>query len=156
MSDTISHATQGGLLLIGPFIHRIRRKAWLWVLAFIGGFLGALPDLIGAYGNFIRHDHWTLYLSSHQGRIASVLQYVPMYWLHLRIDSVTHGPNHRWWIMGERLWLEIVFWTVNFVVIGWYMRIWRKRNASEAFVQEATEKDEHRGTEDTEVHREKI
>ena len=27
MADTICHATQGGLLMIAPFIARIRRKA---------------------------------------------------------------------------------------------------------------------------------
>jgi hypothetical protein len=127
MSDTFSHATQGGLLLLGPFLHRIRRKAWLFLLALVGGLFGALPDLIGAYGNFIEHDHWALYGSSHHGAIAQVLQYVPMYWLHLRIDSITHGPQHRWWILGERLWLEVVFWTLNLVVIWWYVHIWRRR-----------------------------
>ncbi len=130
MSDTISHATQGGLLLLGPFISRIRRRIWLWILPLIGGFFGALPDLIGAYGNFIQHDHWALYHSSHHGAIAGVLQYVPMYWLHLRVDSITHGPSHRWWIMGERLWLEVVFWTINVVCIWWYVRVWKKRDSA--------------------------
>src|SRR5512132_1527988 len=123
MSDAISHATQGGLLLLGPFISRIRGRVWLWVLAFIGGMFGALPDLLGAYGNFVEHDHWALYRSAHHGAIAHILQYVPMYWLHLRIDTITHGPQHRWWIMGERMWMEVVLWTINLVVIGWYIRI---------------------------------
>ncbi len=126
MSDTISHATQGGLLLLGPFIARIRRRTWLWILALTGGFFGALPDLIGVYGRVIENDHWALYRSAHYGAIADILQYVPMYWLHLSVDNVTHGPEHRWWIMGERLWLELLFWSVNFVVIAWYMKIWKK------------------------------
>src|SRR5512140_3367202 len=46
MSDTLSHATQGGLILLGPFIHRIRRRTWIWVLALVGAFFGALPDLL--------------------------------------------------------------------------------------------------------------
>lgn len=141
MSDTISHATQGGLLLLGPFIARIRRRTWLWILTLIGGFFGALPDLIGAYGNYIDHDHWALYRSAHSGAIANILQYVPMYWLHLRIDSISHGPNHRWWIMGERLWLEVLFWTVNFAVIGWYVKIWRRKSRGTALVEETSEKD---------------
>jgi hypothetical protein len=127
MSDTISHATQGALLLLGPFIARIRRRMWLWILALTGALFGALPDLIGAYGNFIRHDHWLLYQSSHHGAIANALQYVPMYWLHLHVDSMTHGAQERWWVFEERLWLEGVFWSVNVACMLWYVRIWKTK-----------------------------
>jgi len=137
MSDTVSHGVQGALLLLGPFISRIRRRAWLWALGLTGGIFGALPDLLGAYGYFVEHDRWALYRRSHYGDIANILQYVPMYWLHLRIDSFTHGPDHRWWIMGERLWLELLFWTVNGLVLSWYIRIWRKHRT----VQRSTDGD---------------
>ncbi len=132
MADTISHATQGGLLLLAPFIHRIRKRTWLWLLAFTGAFFGALPDLLGAYGNFVLHDHWSLYASAHHGPIREILQYVPMYWLHLEVDSVMHGEHHRWWKMDERLWLEFVFWVINLMVITWYWRIW-KRNRRDRY-----------------------
>ncbi len=143
MSDTISHATQGGLILLGPFIYRIRRRIWLWVLGAIGAFFGALPDLLGAYGYLIRHDHMGLYQSAHTGAIASVLQYVPMYWLHLRVDSVTHGPMHRWWIMGERLWLELLFWTINIAMIWWYSKIWRRTHQASRQIGEEAGQEQH-------------
>jgi len=136
MSDTISHATQGGLLLLAPFIARIRRRMWIWILALIGGSVGVLPDLIGAYGNFIKHDHWTLYRSAHRGAIAEILQYVPMYWLHLYTDRLTHGPGHRWWILSERLWMEVLFWVLNLAVIGIYVRIRRKMRRDSTVVPE--------------------
>ena len=138
MSDTISHATQGGLLLLGPFIAWVRRATWVWILASIGGIFGALPDLIGVYGYLINNDHWALYRSSHHGAIANVLQYVPMYWLHLRVDSITHGPDTRWWMLGERLWLEILFWVVNISCIWWYVRIWKRRRWVSDMAHEAT------------------
>lgn len=125
MADTLSHATQGGLLLLTPFIRRIRTRTWLWILAFVGGFFGALPDLFGAYGNFVLHDHWTLYVSAHHGALKEVFQYVPMYWLHLYLDSLMHGEHHRWWKLDERLWLEIALWILNFFFVAWYMRIWK-------------------------------
>lgn len=125
MADTICHATQGGLLLLSPFIARIRKKFWLWALFLTGAFFGALPDLLGAYGNLVRGDRWRLYVSAHSGRIGAILRYVPMYWLHLFIDSFTHGPGKRWWIWNERLWIETALWGVNLVIIAWFVRIWR-------------------------------
>ncbi|MGA9121399.1 MAG: hypothetical protein WB699_18675 [Bacteroidota bacterium] len=128
MADTLSHATQGGLLLLGPFIAHIRKRTVLWILAFTGGFFGALPDLIGAWGNYVEHDHWALYRSAHFGAIREILQYVPMYWLHLYVDSLMHGEGRRWWKGNERLWLEIAFWFLNFALIWWYVRIWEKNH----------------------------
>jgi hypothetical protein len=127
VADTICHATQGGLLLLAPFFPRIRKRVWLWILCFIGAGFGSLPDLIGAYGNTVLHDHWMLYDQAHFGRLASILQYVPMYELHLLVDSFTHGQGKRWWIWDERLWVEILLWVVNGVVIWWMVTSWQKR-----------------------------
>ena len=132
MADTVSHATQGALALLAPFISRIQRRAWLWLLGILGAFFGALPDLIGAYGHFIEHDHWALYISAHRGPIKEVLQYVPMYWLHLYIDSLTHGEHHRWWKLDERLWLEGAFWMLNLLFVWWYVRIWKRNHQHSA------------------------
>ena len=129
MADTVCHATQGGLMLLAPFIARIRRKIWIWALALVGAFFGALPDLFGAYGNLVRQDRWRLYNAAHTGPIHDILRYVPMYWLHLYVDSFTHGPGKRWWMGDERLWLEITLWLVNIAVIAWFVRIWRRNLA---------------------------
>jgi hypothetical protein len=112
-------------MLLAPFISRIRRKVWIWVLALAGAFFGALPDLFGAYGNLIRHDQWKLYTSAHAGPRGEILRYVPMYWLHLFVDSFTHGQGKRWWIWDELLWVEVALWMVNLAIIAWFVRIWR-------------------------------
>jgi hypothetical protein len=126
MADTICHATQGGLLLLAPFIARIRKKVWVWLLFLTGAFFGALPDLFGAFGNLVHHDRWKLYTAAHSGRWEEIFRYVPMYWLHLFIDSITHGPGKRWWVWHERLWIEAALWGVNFAVIAWFVRLWRR------------------------------
>jgi hypothetical protein len=113
-------------MLLAPFIARIRRKVWIRVLFLTGAFFGALPDLFGAYGNIVRHDHWRLYVAAHAGPIMEILRYLPMYWLHLFVDSFTHAPGKRWWVWDERLWLEASLWVLNFVVIAWFVRIWRR------------------------------
>ena len=125
MADTICHATQGGLMMLAPFIARIRRKVWIWALALAGAFFGALPDLFGAYGNMVRHDQWKLYISAHAGQRGEILRHIPMYWLHLFVDSFTHGAGKRWWVWNERLWVEIALWAVNLAIIAWFVRIWR-------------------------------
>ena len=139
MADTICHATQGGLLMIAPFIGRIRRKVWIWALALTGALFGALPDLFGAYGNLVRHDQWKLYMSAHAGSLEQILRYIPMYWLHLFVDSFTHGPGKRWWIWNERLWIEVALWVFNIAVIVWFTRIWR-RNLHHDEVRNRTER----------------
>ena len=103
----------------------IKSKVLLWVIVGLGVFFGTLPDLIGAYGNYIDHDHWTLYRNAHFGDIKGVLQYVPMYWLHLYLDTLMHGPGRRWWKYDERLWLEVTLWAVNIAVIVWLIRTWK-------------------------------
>ena len=132
MADTFSHATQGSLLLLAPFIKRIRRRSWIWILGFVGAFFGALPDLFGAYGNYVRHDHWALYISAHRGELKEIFQYVPMYWLHLYTDSLMHGEHHRWWRPEERLWMEVAFWILNCSLIWWYRVIWKKNQKTDS------------------------
>ncbi len=129
MADTLCHATEGGLMLLAPFIARIRKKIWIQVLFLTGAFFGALPDLFGAYGNIVDHDRWKLYVEAHTGPIGAVLRYVPMYWLHLYVDSYTHAKGRRWWVWNELLWLEVALWVVNIVVIAWFLRIWRRNLA---------------------------
>ena len=102
----------------------IRKERWLWSVVALGLIFGMLPDLIGAYGNIIEHDQWTLYRSAHFGAIKQVLQYVPMYSLHLYMDSLMHGPGHRWWRWDERLWLEVLLWIINMVIIAWFVGSW--------------------------------
>ena len=126
MADTVCHATQGGLLLLAPFLARLKKKFWLWTLAGVGAFFGALPDLLGVWGDFVLRDHWRLYNSAHTGPVAHVLQYVPMYGLHLAVDTLTHVPGSHWWMWNERLWMEILLWALNLLVIALYIRIWRR------------------------------
>ncbi len=125
MADTVCHATQGGLLLLAPFLGLLKKKLWLWILVGVGAFFGALPDALGVWGTFIQHDHWRLYGSAHSGAIAHVLQYVPMYGLHLAVDSVTHDPGKRWWFWNERLWMDLLLWMVNLLLIFLYVKVWR-------------------------------
>ena len=39
MADPVCHATQGALLMIAPFISRIRKRIVLWSLVVVGGVL---------------------------------------------------------------------------------------------------------------------
>jgi len=144
MADTLCHATQGGLLMLAPFIARIRKKFWIWVLGAVGAFFGALPDIVGAYGLVVRGDGWRLYNIAHFGRLKQVLQYVPMYWLHLYVDSYTHGAGRRWWAWDERLWLEVTLWVVNGAVIALFVRIWRRNQAREEALRAAMDPPAHR------------
>ena len=125
MADTLCHATQGGLMVLLPLFSRFRKKIWLWILAFVGAILGALPDLLGAYGNFVLRDHWNLYGSAHHGRFEEILQFIPMYWLHLWVDKFMHGPKRRWWIYDERMWLEVLMWILNLAAILWLVYRYR-------------------------------
>lgn len=115
-------------MMLAPFIARLRKKSWLWTLGLTGAVFGALPDLVGAYGILFRDDRWSLYNVAHFGKLRAILKYVPMYWLHLKVDSYTHGTGRRWWVWDERLWVEVTLWVVNLSVIALYVWIWR-RNA---------------------------
>jgi hypothetical protein len=126
MPDIICHGVQGGLIVAAPLLSRLKRRKWIWSIVVFGVFLGALPDLIGAHGNFVEYDNWGEYVLAHQGEIADVFKYVPMYGLHLFLDRYTHGEGIRWWVAGERLWLETVLWFVNFIAIWWMVRKWMK------------------------------
>jgi hypothetical protein len=114
--------------MLAPFISRLRNRVWLWLLALIGAFLGALPDLLGAYGFLVEHDS-RLYLSAHSGSIKEVLQCIPMYGLHLYIDLLTHDQPKQWYGWNRRLWLDVLLWLVNIAVIYWFVKVW-KRNAA--------------------------
>ena len=116
-------------MLLAPFISRIRKRVVLWSLAAVGGILGDLPDLIGLYGYFFKHDHGFLYGSSHHGAVKDVLQYIPMYALHLGVDSLTHAPGREWYGWNVRIWLQVIMWIVNVVLIMWFVRIWRRNNS---------------------------
>jgi hypothetical protein len=59
------------------------------------------------------------------------MQYIPMYGLHLFLDSLMHGQGHRWWRWGERMWLEILLWVVNALVILWLVRTWKANEPRE-------------------------
>lgn len=113
-------------MVAAPFVSQIKKHAWLWIFVGLAAFMGALPDIIGAHGNYIEHDNWNEYTVAHSGSVADVLKYVPMYGLHLYTDSFTHSQGHRWWKWNERLWLEALLWIINFIVIGWMVRRWRR------------------------------
>jgi hypothetical protein len=127
LADPLSHATQGALMLLAPFISRIRKKAVLLSLACMGGILGVLPDIIGLYGFVVRHDHGDLYYSAHHGAVKEMLQYIPMYSLHLGVDSLTHDPDRQWYGWNVRIWLQIVLWLVNGILICWFLGIWKQK-----------------------------
>jgi hypothetical protein len=67
------------------------------MLAFFGGLFGVLPDLFYLYGYIFEHADTHLYVSAHHGEIRDVLQYIPMYALHLGVDSLTHDPDRQWY-----------------------------------------------------------
>jgi hypothetical protein len=127
LADPLSHATQGALMLLAPFITRLRKKMVLFLLAVVGGILGVLPDLIGLYGFILRHDHGVLYESAHHGGVKDVLQYIPMYALHLAVDSLTHDPDRQWYGWNVRVWLQILLWMVNIAGTLWVVRIWKNK-----------------------------
>jgi hypothetical protein len=124
MPDPIAHATQGSLILLGPFIAFVRRRIWVGILVLIGGSLGDLPDLLGIYGYMVERDNGALYESAHRGEIAETLQYLPMYWLHIRLDEVTHDRHS--YITRDWFWIEIVVWIINLLLIWLYVKIFRK------------------------------
>ncbi len=107
-------------------LSHLKRRKWLWSVVVIGVLFGALPDLIGAHGNYVAQDRWEQYTRAHRGDVANILQYVPMYGLHLYLDEVTHGIGIRWWVLHERLWLEILLWILNVAAIAWLIKRWRQ------------------------------
>jgi hypothetical protein len=129
MADPVCHATQGALMMVAPFISRLRKRAVLWTLVLVGAVLGDLPDLMGVYGFFVKHDSGVLYESAHIGPISHVLVFIPMSGLHLYLDSVMHELENGWSGYLEWLWLEVLMWVLNIVLIYAFVRIW-KRNIS--------------------------
>ena len=126
MPDPLCHAAQGGILLVAPFIRAIRKKTTLWFLATIGAILGDLPDLLGAFGYLILNDRGNLYYQAHWGSIKEVLQYIPMYALHLLLDSYTHRMEDRWTLWNHWVEFEVIAWTINLSLIVLLVLIWRK------------------------------
>jgi len=126
MADPVCHATQGALMMVAPFISRIRKRIVLWSLVCVGAVLGDLPDLLGGYGFFIRHDHGVLYESAHLGPISKVLVFIPMYGLHLSLDLIMHEYERQSGLYREWLWLEVLMWIVNIVLIYAFVRLWKK------------------------------
>ncbi len=114
-------------MLLAPFIRRVRSKTILALLVLVGGILGDLPDLIGVYGTVVRHDGSRLYHSAHAGAIKDILQYIPMYWLHLRLDSYTQHIYTRWGLWNDYIRFEIIAWTINIVLIVWFAKIYRRQ-----------------------------
>jgi hypothetical protein len=129
MADPVCHATQGALMMVAPFISRLRKRVVLWALVCAGALLGDLPDLLGVYGFFVRNDHGEMYDSAHIGHISKVLVFIPMYGLHLSLDSIMHEYEKEPRLFTDWLWLEVLMWIMNIVLIYGFVRIW-KRNMS--------------------------
>jgi hypothetical protein len=83
----------------------------------LGGFIGALPVLIGAYGNFILRDRWALSIGA-QPPVHSDL------WL----CTCLLIPSRRW-VMEERFWMEISLWPANSLFICWMLWCADKRQS---------------------------
>jgi len=131
MADPVCHATQGALMMVAPFISRLRKKAVLWTLILVGAILGDLPDLLGVYGFFIMNDHGELYDSAHTGHIGKILVFIPMYGLHLCLDSIMHEMERERNIFSEWFWIEVAMWVVNILLIYAFVRMWKKMSALE-------------------------
>ncbi len=117
-------------MMLVPFIAWVRRKYVLVTLAAAGGVLGVLPDLLGLYGMIVRRSG-QIYDSAHIGALREHLIYIPMYALHLGVDSLTHDPDRQWYGWNVRVWLQIVLWIVNIAVIVWFYRIWKRNQRGE-------------------------
>ena len=117
-------------MMLAPFIAWVRKKYILIALAVVGGVLGVLPDLLGLYGMIVRRSG-QIYDSAHIGMLRDHLHYIPMYALHLGVDSLTHDPDRQWYGWNVRVWLQIVLWIVNIVVIVWFYRIWKRNQPGE-------------------------
>lgn len=113
-------------MLLAPFIGRMHRRVWMWLLAITGAVLGSLPDLLGLIGFFILRDNGRLYNIAHSGAIKEIIQYIPMCWLHLWLDSFMHDPERTWEGFYLRASLSVLMWVANAVMIWWYVRIWQR------------------------------
>lgn len=112
-------------MMLAPFIARIRKRIVLIALAAVGGVLGVLPDLLGLYGMIVQRSS-ALYDSAHHGPLRDHLILIPMYALHLGVDSLTHDPDRQWYGWNVRIWLQVLLWIVNITLIVWFARIWQR------------------------------
>lgn len=103
---TPAHGIMGGLLSylilllfsvvpILSLVFKIVPELW-WILPAYSAFMSMLPDLIGAYGNIIRHDNWELYNRAHRGDIAKRFRWDGYYEGHLWIDGFFHKAEGGW------------------------------------------------------------
>ena len=115
-------------MMLAPFIAWVRKKYVLLAIAFVGGVLGVLPDLLGVFGMIFKR-YGGLYDSAHIGPLRDQLVYIPMYALHLGVDSLTHDPDRQWYGWNVRVWLQILMWIVNIAIIVWFYRIWKKNQS---------------------------
>ena len=113
-------------MMLAPFIARLHSRVRLWVLAAVGAFFGILPDLVALVGFGILRDKGGLWFSAHGGQVSDVLQYIPMYALHIAIDSLTRDPEQEWHGLNVRVWVQVVLWLLNISVGYWFYRIWRR------------------------------
>jgi hypothetical protein len=82
--------------------------------------LGMLPDIIGWAEKIIYNNPyaWEWYGKIH--RDWWWLWWIPPIGLHVLLDRFTHGIGKRWWVLKERLWMEVLVWIV---MLFWLMLI---------------------------------
>lgn len=98
-------------------------------LGAVGAYYSTLPDVYG-YAGGSASGKWDLYNNAHNQSPTNnkvYHKYVdnPLYFLHVWQDIFTHKPGHRWWILKEGLWLEILMDLVWLFILsltfGWWI-----------------------------------
>lgn len=73
------------------------------------GIMGGINDILPAVENTsFNANKWTKWESYKKHHTYNKLCIFPSYFLHIFLDSFTHGEGKRWWIVNERLSWEIV------------------------------------------------
>ena len=105
--DTIQHAYAGYLISL------VLCNSLIFIAIMV--FFGILPDLGGWLEKLIYKDNtrWNWYLYLHTNYWLCL---IPSYGMHILLDKFTHGKGKRWWILKERLWLEILVWTILILI----------------------------------------
>jgi len=77
--------------------------------------IGAAPDLVGYLEKIVKNDKesWDWYEAAHYKH--KWLWLIVPYGMHCLLDSFTHEEGKRWWVKGERLWAEILYWIILIV-----------------------------------------